>query len=100
MSNLYRKISYVNAFEFTDEKSIPKEFPMIINHNWGNNNNLICHKCGHKVEEHGAINGALICPGSYIIYENNSNKFDILDKGTFEKTYKKVIDENDVIDVS
>lgn len=48
----------------------------------------ICNKCGHTMYEHGMINTQTVCPGCWIVTEENNTHL-VYGDVFFKKVYKR-----------
>jgi len=55
-------------------------------------------QCGQSLYQHGMVNGSLICPGMYILFEG-STITNLMGKSNFEAIYKPLWDENEIEEI-
>lgn len=96
-----RKIPVIKAFKF-DKKDINSDECKKLNIEDASLYSLQGNcQCGRPLYEHGLVRGGLtgysfICPGHYIIYENNTIS-NTMSPENFEAIYKPYIDPEDIV---
>lgn len=97
-----RRVPTIRAFKFDGNKIGSEEYNTFKIESASRYSVQGFCSCGKPMKEHGLIKGigtsgyTFICPGSYIIYEQETIS-SIMNGPSFEEIYKPVIDPEDIV---